>query len=145
MIRLCAIDEHNFEACSELMCTKEQCCFTNAPVWSLLQAAYSDLRNKTKLYAICSGKTVVGMIRLDFHHPDCYMFTNLLVDQRYQRRGYAAKAVRAALKIFREDGRYPFVKIKVAPENTAAIGLYEKLDFSRAGETPDFAIFTISL
>jgi len=145
MIKLRYIDEHNFEACSELMCTKEQCQFTNAPLWSLLQAAYSDLREKTKLYAICDGKTVVGMVRLDFHHPDCYMFTNLIIDQRFQRRGFATEAIRAALRIFRKNGRHPIVKIKAAPENAAAIALYEKMGFSFVEKAADFVLYTLAL
>jgi len=145
MIKLRDIDEHNFEACSELMCTKEQCQFTNAPVWSLLQAAYSNLRDKTKLFAICRGKTVVGLIRLDFHLSDCYEFTNLMIDQRWQRRGYATCAVQAALRVFREDGKHSVVKIKVAPENEAAIRLYEKLGFVSCGESEHFVHFECAI
>lgn len=81
MVCLCCVDESNLEACSNLSCTQEQCQFTNSPVWSLLQTAYTPLGAHCKLYAIQDGGVVVGMVRLDFTlHNDCYMFTNLIID-----------------------------------------------------------------
>lgn len=135
MIFLRDIDENNYEACSDLICTKEQCQFTNSPVWTLLQAAYSSLRNQSKLYSIYNDDTLVGLIRLDFTmHDNYYMFTNLLIDKKFQRKGYATGAVKCALNIFRNDGKHSLVKIHVAPENTSAIDLYKKVGFTLTEE-----------
>ncbi|MDU6855389.1 MAG: GNAT family N-acetyltransferase [Zhenhengia sp.] len=130
MVKLSDINENNYEACSGLMCTQEQCEFTNSPIWSLLQAAYASFKDKSKLYCISDDNRVVGMIRLDFSvYDDYYMFTNLIIDKSYQRKGIATQAVRLALDIFREEKKFEVVRIHVATKNTHAIHLYKKVGF----------------
>ncbi|MPM64502.1 hypothetical protein SDC9_111389 [bioreactor metagenome] len=142
MVTLRDIDETNVESCAELKCLDEQCQFTNSPVWSLLQSAYTHIKDKSKLYSIYADNTLVGMIRLDFTlHDGFYMFTNLLIDKDYQRKGYAQKAVYAALEIFRQDGRHKTVKIHVAYENANAIHLYKKCGFTEADNYSEENVF----
>ena len=138
MVSLRCVDESNLEACSNLSCTPEQCQFTNSPVWSLLQTAYTPLGEHCKLYAIQDGGVVVGMVRLDFTlYDDCYMFTNLIIDQQYQRRHYATKAVKQALELFRGNRLHDVVKIHVAPENKNAVALDRKIGFVFCGKSKD--------
>ena len=138
MITIRPVDENSVEACASLQCTPEQRQFTNSPIWSLLETAYTPLRQHCGLYAIYSGETVVGMVRLDFTlHEGYYEFTNLLIDREHQRKHCAAEALRQVIEVFRRDGRYPLLRIHVAPENAAAIRLYEKLGFTYAHNTED--------
>lgn len=130
MIKLVDINENNYEACADLMCTPEQCEFTNSPIWSLLQAAYASFKDKSKLYCINHDNTVVGMIRLDFSmHEECYMFTNLIIDKSHQHKGFATQAVREALNLFREEKKFNIIRIHVASKNVNAINLYKKVGF----------------
>ncbi|MBR3060321.1 MAG: GNAT family N-acetyltransferase [Oscillospiraceae bacterium] len=138
MITIRPVDENSVEACASLQCTPEQRQFTNSPIWSLLETAYTPLRQHCGLYAIYSGETVVGMVRLDFTlHEGYYEFTNLLIDREHQRKRCAAEAIRQIIEVFRRDGRFPLLRIHVAPENAAAIRLYEKLGFTYAHNTED--------
>ena len=138
MITIRPVDENSVEACASLQCTPEQRQFTNSPIWSLLETAYTPLRQHCGLYAIYSGETVVGMVRLDFTlHEGYYEFTNLLIDREHQRKHCAAEAIRQIIEVFRRDGRYPLLRIHVAPETAAAIRLYEKLGFTYAHNTED--------
>ena len=138
MITLKPVDENSVEACASLQCTPQQRQFTNSPVWSLLETAYTPLKQHCALYAIYSGDTVVGMVRLDFTlHEGYYEFTNLLIDKNHQRKHCASEAIRQIIGIFRGDGRFPLLRIHVAPENAAAISLYETLGFSCSGKTED--------
>jgi len=138
MITIRPVDENSVEACASLQCTPEQRQFTNSPIWSLLETAYTPLRQHCGLYAIYSGETVVGMVRLDFTlHEGYYEFTNLLIDREHQRKHCAEEALRQVIGIFRADGRFPILRILVAPENAAAIRLYEKLGFTYAHNTED--------
>lgn len=57
------------------------------------------------------------------------MFTNLIIDKSYQRKGIATQAVRLALDIFREEKKFEVVRIHVATKNTHAIHLYKKVGF----------------
>ncbi|MBR5702393.1 MAG: GNAT family N-acetyltransferase [Oscillospiraceae bacterium] len=138
MITLKPVDENSVEACASLQCTPEQRQFTNSPIWSLLETAYTPLHQHCKLYAIYSGETVVGMVRLDFTlHEGYYEFTNLLIDRNHQRKYYATEAIRQIIEVFRQDGRFQILRIHVAPENTAASLLYQKLGFTYAYRTED--------
>ena len=122
------------------MCSSD---LTNSPIWSLLETAYTPLRQHCGLYAIYSGETVVGMVRLDFTlHEGYYEFTNLLIDREHQRKHCAAEAIRQIIEVFRRDGRYPLLRIHVAPENAAAIRLYEKLGFTYA-HNPEEQVFRV--
>ena len=137
-VSLKPVDEDSVEACASLQCTPEQRQFTNSPVWSLLETAYTPNRQHCVLYAIYSENTVVGMVRLDFTlHEGYYEFTNLLIDKNHQRKHYASEAIRQIIEIFRGEGRFSLLRIHVAPENAAAIGLYEKLGFSFVKRTED--------
>lgn len=138
MITLKPVDEHSVEACAQLKCTPEQQRFTNSPIWSLLQTAYTPLKEYCVLYAIWSDDTVVGMVRLDYSlFDEWYEFTNLLIDKAYQRRHYAAEAIRCIIGLFRAEGRFRFIRIQVDPENSGAIRLYEKSGFTFRGPSED--------
>ena len=148
MVTLRPVDEYSVEACASLQCTPEQRKFTNSPIWSLLETAYTPLKQHCVLYAIYSDDTVVGMVRLDYSlHEDYYEFTNLLIDRSYQRKHCASEAIRKIIEIFRQDGRYGFLRIHVAPDNAAAIRLYQKLGFAFTGmsENGVFRVYEVSL
>ena len=132
------VDEDSLEACASLKCREEQIEFTNSPLWSLLQTAYTSIAGKCRLYAIYHREEVVGMVRLDFTlHDGYYMFTNLLIHRDHQRKHYRERAVARVLEEFRRDGRYDRVKLHVAPGNAGAIALYEKVGFRCLGKTAD--------
>ena len=148
MITIKPVDENSVEACASLQCTPEQRQFTNSPIWSLLETAYTPLNQHCRLYAIYNEETVVGMVRLDFTlHDGYYEFTNLLIDRNHQRKYYATEAIRQIIEVFRQDGRFQILRIHVAPENTAAIRLYRKLGFTYACSTEDqvFQVYEYAL
>lgn len=138
MIHIKPVDESSIEVCANLKCTEEQREYTNSPIWSLLQTAYTPLNEHCKMYAIFNDDEVVGMVRLDFTlFEDFYMFTNLLIDFHYQRKHYASEAIKCILNAFRKDGRHAMVKIHVDPQNSAAIELYKKAGFRYVGKVFD--------
>ena len=138
MIHIKPVDESSVEVCAYLKCTEEQREYTNSPIWSLLQTAYTPLNEHCKMYAIFNDGEVVGMVRLDFTlFEDFYMFTNLLIDKKYQRKHYASEAIKCILNAFRNDGRHSMVKIHVDPQNAGAIALYKKEGFRYVGEVFD--------
>lgn len=148
MIFLCPVDESNLEACSNLERQEEQCQFTNSPVWSLLQAAYTSIHAHCQCYAIQNDVVVVGMVRPDFSlHDDCYMFTNLMIDKKCKRRHYATEAVQRIFEVFRNDNQFDTVKIHVAEKNLNAIALYRNLGFRFCGKSKDdlFDVFEYKL
>ncbi len=139
MVFLREVDETSVESCAELKCTKEQCQFTNSPVWTLLQCAYTTIKDKSKVYAIFHEETVVGMVRLDFSlRNDCYMFTNLIIHKDCQRNHYATEAIKEIIDIFKRDSKFTIIKIHVAKGNHAAILLYEKFGFKKTDDNDKY-------
>ena len=139
MVHLLEVDGDSVEQCSMLKCTDDQCRFTNAPLWTLLQAAYDNgIKGKCKVYAIYNRETVVGMVRLDFSVcNDCYEFTNLIIGAQHQRKHYATAAIKEIVKIFRNDGKNKVIKLRVAKDNVAAIELYQKAGFIKQDNVAD--------
>jgi len=138
MVHIKPVDESSVEVCAYLKCTEEQREYTNSPIWSLLQTAYTPLNEHCKMYAIFNDDEVVGMVRLDFTlFEDFYMFTNLLIDKNHQRKNYASEAIKCILDVFKNDGRHSTVKIHVDPQNAGAIALYKKAGFRYVGEVFD--------
>jgi diamine N-acetyltransferase len=80
--------------------------------------------------------TPVGflMYGLNFEHPKQQAFIiRLMVDEKYQGKGYGRFGVEKMLEIFRADERIQAVGISYEPENEAARKLYASLGFQETG------------
>ena len=94
--------------------------------------AYRDLGSQAKL--ILDDDAPVGMLLYyDWPEGGQYIFSHLLIDQRYQRRGFGIRAAQLALGEMRADGRYPKVGLCYVEDDEPARLLYEKLGFRPTG------------
>ena len=120
----------------ELAVYEEQKHFVSPPDKILARAyAYREQRSQARL--IVDGDIPVGMLMwYDYPEQERYVFSQLLIDKRYQRRGIGGQAARLALDEMRADGRYPKVVLCYITGNESARVLYEKLGFRAIGE-PD--------
>ena len=134
MIRLEPIGPDNWR--EELAVSEGQRRFVSDPNRILARAyAYREQRSQARL--IVDGDTPVGMLMwYDYPEQERYVFSQLLIDKRYQGRGLGGQAARLALDEMRADGRYPKVVLCYITGNEAARSLYEKLGFRPIGE-PD--------
>ena len=132
MIRLEPIGPDNWR--EELEVREDQKQFVSEPNRILARAyAYRDQRAQAKL--ILDDDTPVGMLMYyDGAEADQYVFSQLLIDRRYQRRGFGIQAARMALDEMRADGRYPKVCLCYIEGDEPARNLYEKLGFTHTGE-----------
>jgi diamine N-acetyltransferase len=81
--------------------------------------------------------TPVGflMYGLNFEHPTQQAFIiRLMVDEKYQGRGYGRFGMEKMLEVFRADDRIKIVGISYEPENEGARKLYASLGFVEPGE-----------
>jgi len=86
------------------------------------------------------GDEPVGfvMYSLNLNHSRFQAFiTRLMVDQKFQGKGYGREIMNLVLKIFRENGQIRNVGISYEPENVAARKLYANLGFFEPGEMLD--------
>ena len=60
-------------------------------------------------------------------------FTSLMIDGRYQNRGYGSQALQLILEELRKEGHYDHVELCVKKADAEAIRLYEKHGFTDSG------------
>lgn len=135
MVRLEPIGPDNWR--HKLAVREDQQRFVGSSTGILARAyAYRERRAQARL--ILDGDTPVGMLLYyDWPEDREYVFSHLLIDRRYQRRGFGEAAARLALDEMRADGRYSQVSLCYVEGDEPARLLYEKLGFSHTGETEE--------
>jgi len=135
-LRLVPITAENVRAVCELSVSADQERFVASTAVSL---AESGVYPQAWCRAIeVSGVGLVGFVMLhDAIEEPGYMLWRLLVDQRFQGRGYGGAAVRSVAEYVR--GRPGAVRLKVGARRGAGSprAFYEALGFSPTGEVTD--------
>lgn len=128
-VTLRPVDRNNWRAVAKLEVTAEQRAFVAEPCYYLALCAYD---NVWQPLAICLGAQVIGFLMWAIDPDDanwCWL-GGIMIDQRYQRRGYGRQAVQAALSwLADEHGQHAFA-LSYQPANTTASHLYATLGFS---------------
>lgn len=97
----------------------------------MLARAYAYREQRSRAFIICAGETPVGMgLYYDLPDMECYDFSQLFIDERYQGKGYAKEAIRKVLDIMRADGKYKKVALCYIEGNEVAKKLYESFGFA---------------
>lgn len=145
MIELRKITDDNFEECIKLEPKEDQKNFVASNISSLAEA-YVALTNNECIpmpYAVYDNDTMVGFIMLSFSEPDefnsenAYWVWRLMIDRKYQGKGYGRETMTKALDLIRTfpHGQASSVCLSYEPENTVAKGLYTSLGFRETGQT----------
>ncbi|MGN0985112.1 MAG: GNAT family N-acetyltransferase [Candidatus Enterenecus sp.] len=132
MIHLEEVNGENWR--KPLYVTEEQRHFVADTTIQLARAwAYRDSRSQARM--VYDDDTPVGMLLYyDWDEGKQYVFSQLLIDRRYQGRGFGERAARLALDEMRADGRYDQVCLCYVEGDEPARRLYEKLGFVPTGE-----------
>lgn len=141
MIRLIDIDPGNWRL--ELEVAQEQKRYV-ANSMKILARAYAYRSARSRAYIIYSDDTPVGMVLYhDEPELDAYIFSELLIDARYQGRGYGREATRLVLDAMKADGRYRKVVLCYIEGNEAAKKLYESFGFRETDRDEDEIIMEL--
>ena len=101
----------------------------------LLARAFAYREQRSRAFVIYADETPVGMaLYYDCDELRAYDFSQLFIDQRYQRIGYGIEAARQILRLMKEDGKYDKVCLCYIEGNEAAKTMYERLGFYLTGE-----------
>ena len=134
------VTKENWRELIKLQAREDQKHFVASNLHSIAQAQFGDdYEGHWDLfpYGIYDGNAPVGFLTygLNFEHPKQQAFIQrLMVDEKFQGKGYGRFGMDKMLEIFRADERIKEVGISYEPENEGARKLYASLGFVEPGE-----------
>lgn len=127
MIRLVEIDAGNWRI--PLSVSKEQELYV-ANTTTILARAYAYRNVRSAAFFIYYDTTPVGMcLYHDEESLNAYIFSELLIDEKFQKKGYGKAATKMVLELMRNDGKYSKVILCYIEGNIAAKKLYDNFGF----------------
>lgn len=112
----------------------------------MLARAYAYRNQRSRAFLIYADETPVGMgLYYDLPDMQCYDFSQLFIDERYQGKGYGKEATEMILNAMRADGKYKKVDLCYIDGNEAAKKLYEIFGFAETDRDEDEIIMELIL
>ena len=142
-ITLQPVTAENWKALIKLKVREDQAHFVASNLYSIAESQFGDeFEGHWDLhpFGIYDGETPVGflMYGYNFDHPTHQAFIQrLMVDDKYQGKGYGRFGMERILETFRADERIMAVGISYEPNNSAASKLYASLGFVETGRMYD--------
>lgn len=145
------VTKDNWRELTRLQVGEAQKHFVASNVYSIAESQFGaddteighwDMRPR----GIYDGDTPVGflMYAYNFDCPRMQGFiVRLMVDEKYQGKGYGRFGVQWMLDVFREDERVKAIGISYEPENDAARKLYASFGFVETGERMENEVFAV--
>ncbi len=131
-MELKTITEQNYQKILDLSTGAGQEEFVAQNVRSLAQAWV--FRDRARPYALYEGEEPVGFIMFDWRPEKKWVeIWRLMIDHRFQGKGYGRAAVQKALEFLRESGLFEKVQINYVEENQGAKHLYRSMGFQETG------------
>lgn len=135
MIEFREITRENFDECLFLEVAEEQEDFVASTTFSLAEA---KIFTENIPLAIYDQDTMVGFIMYGLDPDDNeYWISRLLIDQRYQNKGYGRQAIEQFLLMIKEKYQPQKLLLSFEPENVVAEKLYVSLGFKHTGRMID--------
>ena len=129
-INLRSITPDNYKDVISLQISKEQEHFVAPNVLTLAQMQF---RHEKSALAIYTEDTLVGLIAYDLYDYDIW---RLMIDERYQGKGYGRQALKRVIEILRLHGAQSEARTDIVPDNKVARALYESLGFRESQPSP---------
>ncbi|WP_044640321.1 GNAT family N-acetyltransferase [Risungbinella massiliensis] len=133
-IQLKEITRENWKECIKLQPAKEQQHFVASNLYSIAESKFYPSCYTMAIYAaeVMVGFTLYGYDQ-DTDTLGEYWISRLMIDEKYQRKGYAKAAMLQVLQQLRETPDCKKVKISYHPDNQIAAKLYQSLGFKEIG------------
>lgn len=132
MILLREITKENFWDCIELSVNEEQNNFVASNAVSIAQ---SKVQPECIPLAVYDDDLMIGFVMYCIDEDDGeYWIYRIMIDKKYQSRGYGKKALSKLLEIIKEDKTHNRIFLGVHKENTCAVKLYRSFGFDFTGQ-----------
>jgi diamine N-acetyltransferase len=133
LIQLREITRENFWDCIELSVNEDQNGFVTSNAVSIAQ---SKVQPECIPLAVYDDDLMVGFVMYCIDEDDGeYWIYRMMIDKRYQSKGYGKKAMSKLLEIIKEDKTHNRIFLGVHKESTYAVKLYRSLGFEFNGQT----------
>ena len=132
MIILREITRENIDEVLALNVDDNQKSYVSTNAESLAQAyVYSDTAYP---FAVYDDDIIVGFIMMGYYEAkEYYTLWKLMIDKRYQNRGYGKEALKLGIRFLRERFEVSEIYTGVVPENITAKNLYKSGGFKETG------------
>lgn len=131
MLRLVDLDSKNFWDIIELKVSKEQEEFVASNLFSIAQ---SKVQPECIPMGIYNDETPVGFLMYCIDVDDReYWLYRLMIDIKYQSKGYGRKAMELLIDRIKEDKNHNIIFLSFVPENNSAKSMYESFGFRPDG------------
>lgn len=135
MITFREIDRNNIWDILKLKVSEEQMHFVATNAVSIAQA---KAQPECVPLAIYDGETPVGFVMYCFDLEEKeYCIYRLMIDSRYQRKGYGREALQKIIDKIKEDKEHHKILISFEPNNSVAKNLYISMGFVPDGRIID--------
>lgn len=143
MIHLVDIDAENWRI--PLSVSQKQESYV-ADTNTILARAYAYRKARSEAFYIYDDETPVGMgLYHDEETLNAYIFSELLIDEQFQGKGYGKAATMLILDRMKNDGKYEKVVLCYIKGNDAAKTLYQKFGFIEIDRDGDEVIMEAEL
>ena len=134
MVHLIDIEESNWLAAARLTVLPEQRGYV-ADAVGIIARGYVYRECSARVWGIAVDDTLVGlaMVRNLDEEPACYDLQQLMIDARYQNRGYGTQALLLILEKLKNERKYDRVEVCVKRADAQALHVYEKAGFADTG------------
>ena len=132
MIFFREIKRENIDEVLALNVDDNQKSYVSTNAESLAQAyVYSDTAYP---FAVYDDDIIVGFIMMGYYEAkEYYTLWKLMIDKRYQNRGYGKEALKLGIRFLRERFEVSEIYTGVVPENITAKNLYKSVGFKETG------------
>jgi len=127
-VRLQDVNDSNWRDCSELQLAEEENNFISTNVYAIAEWKFET---ESVLKAIYSDTVLVGMLAYYLHDGELgcfYWLYHLMIQKKYQGKGYGEAAVKLAVKEMHQLGAIE-IRTMYMPGNLRSQNLYKKLGF----------------
>jgi diamine N-acetyltransferase len=133
LIQLREITKENFWECIELSVNEEQKDFVTSNAVSIAQ---SKVQPECIPLAVYDNDLMIGFVMYCIDEDDGeYWIYRMMIDKKFQSRGYGKKALAKLLEIIMEDKTHNRIFLGVHKESTYAVKLYRSFGFDFNGQS----------
>jgi diamine N-acetyltransferase len=131
LVTLRPVSRDNWRELAELRVAESQHEFVAEPTYYLALCSYGGLWQPLAIYL---GERAIGFLMwaVDSADGSCWL-GGILIDERYQRRGYGRQAVQTAITMLAEEYGHQHFALSYSPDNPAK-QLYHALGFMETDE-----------